>query len=111
MERAKPYHERTPLDLREDFRERWTRWSKGIVQLHNKGETVQETEGSVEAYEVIFDPADESERYAYIHQFGLEAISAGFEIAAHITTPEVGFTPDGHKLHAITYFLKDLNQC
>ena len=102
----KNFTEKTPADLRADFRHMWRSSFRGGFPAPQEGQTIEDAEVDVEAYEVIFDPLNQQERKHNIQEFGLRAVAAGFEIAGTIITPGAGFRENGHQVHAITYLLK-----
>lgn len=103
---TKYFTEKTPADLRVDFRDAWKSYYKGELPVPHESQITKDSTIKVEAYEVVVDPLDQQERRQYVQMFGLQAVAAGFEIAATISTPNVGFLENGHRLDAITYLLK-----
>ena len=96
----KPDREKTPTELRADFREQWQESYRGEFPIAPEGKAQADATHKVEAYEVFFDPYSCGERSHYLSGFGLHAIRAGFEIAEAVsfTMPVVSVTvKDGEK--------------
>lgn len=104
----KNFADKTPVELRADFRETYRNYERGCFPLSKEGQAAADADREVSAYEVIFDPLNQIERHRFTTRFSLRAAAAGFEIVAAITTPGVGFKDkEGeHPLTAITYILK-----
>ncbi len=105
----KVYTEKTPEDLRADFREAWKGSFRGSMPQPKEEQTVENATSTVEAYEVFVNVSDQNERRLYMQEFPLRAISAGFEIENSMVLPDVGELENGKKVTGITYILKSPN--
>ncbi|MBI2031667.1 MAG: hypothetical protein HYT08_03570 [Candidatus Levybacteria bacterium] len=102
----KSFSEKTPADLRRDFRRDWISSYVGNFPIPEEGKQVQDSTIQVEAYEVIADPLSQRDRRHLIHEFGLKAVSAGFEIVGTIVVPHAGYLENRREVAAVTFLLK-----